>query len=773
MSNVLNKIVKYSIYVLVFLLPLFWLPFTFEIFEFSKLYLLFFLVSLAFFAWLAKMVIYDKELRFRCSPLDYFVLGFLGVAVLSAIFSVDKISSLFGFYGRFSNGIISLFSLVMLYFLITNNVGVRRTTPKSTPRSAPNNAEASSSALISVNSLISLFLYSVGVVVVISYLSIFRVWQTLGAVWNSGTFWPAVMMQKTFNPVAGSLEGLTIFLAVIVVLLTGILLKSKIQNSNDKLNPNSKFQTIFYWLLLAGSLGLLVIVDFTMAWVVLLATLVLFVGLSLWKRLFKENVNRLLIPIFLIIIAAVLIPFKPVNLELPREQVLSQPTSWQVGLGGATESVKAGFLGSGIGTFHYDFTKHKPIGINESWLWQIRFDRAGSHLAEILGTMGFLGILAYLSIIGMFLLISYFLVANRMLLPLFMVFTALVVAQFVYYQNLTLAFSFWLMLGMAVVSWQKPIREKVISFKNFPELSLVLSTIVIILGIAILVFYYFGANFYLADVSYSQGLQVFGSKRVEKLEKAVSMNSYSSRYRAALSRSYLYEALQELQNPEAERDSKMIKNRVANAIAQARKAVELQPKSVQNWENLGVIYREIGGAVQGATDWGIKSFEKAIALEPANPVLYTELGKLYLVKGDNKKAKEYFQKAIEKKSNYSDAIIQEALLSEKEGVLEEAIAKLEGLLTENPLNVEARFQLGRLYFNNNQTDKAIEQFQQVIILVPNHSNAHYSLGVAYSAQGQTQKAIEEFEKVLELNPGNQDVVRKLENLRAATEEEGE
>jgi len=735
MGNILNSITKYSIYVLVFLTPLFWLPLSFEVFEFSKLYLLFFLVSLAFLAWLAKMTIYDKELRFRCSPLDYFVLGFLGVAVLSVIFSVDRSSSLYGFYGRFSNGLIALLSLGALYFLITNNVG----------------AKSETNSNIQISKILNLFLWSSGLVVLIGYFSIFNVWQKIG------DFWPAAMTQMTFNPVAGSLEGLSIFLAVVITLLVGLLLVSK--------------GSVLRWLILAASLGLLVIINFTMAWVVLLATLGIFLGLSLWKRIFKENVNRLLLPIFLIIVAALFIAFKPINLGLPQEQILSQPVSWQVGLGASTENIKSGFLGSGIGTFHYDFAKYKPIAINESWLWQIRFDRAGSHLAEILGTMGFLGILSYLAIIGMFLLIGYFLIANRMLLPLSMVFTALAVAQLVYYQNLTLAFSFWLMLGLAVVSWQKPIKEKVVSFKDFPELSLVLSTAVIVLGIAILAFYYFGANFYLADASYSQGLRLLGAERLEKLEKAVSMNPYSSRYRVALSRSYLYEALRELQKPEAERDSKMIENRVANAIAQAREAVELQPNVVQNWENLGVIYREISGMAQGAIDWGIRSFEEAIKLEPTNAVLYTELGKLYLATGDNQKAKEYFQKALEKKSDYSDAIIQEALLSEREGVLEEAIAKLEGLLMQTPLNVEARFQLGRLYFNNDRIDEAIRQFQQVIMLVPNHSNAHYSLGVAYSAQGQTRKAIEEFERVLELNPGNQDVIQKLENLRAAAEEE--
>ncbi|MBI2626340.1 MAG: tetratricopeptide repeat protein [Candidatus Nealsonbacteria bacterium] len=93
------------------------------------------------------------------------------------------------------------------------------------------------------------------------------------------------------------------------------------------------------------------------------------------------------------------------------------------------------------------------------------------------------------------------------------------------------------------------------------------------------------------------------------------------------------------------------------------------------------------------------------------------------------------------------------------------MAKLENVVKENPYNIEARFQLGRLYFNNKRIDDAIGQFQVVVILVPSHSNAHYSLGVAYAAKKEIQSAVQEFEKVLELNPGNPDVMQKIKELK--------
>jgi len=741
MQNFLSRVIKVSLYLLVFLIPLFFLPFSFEAFEYNKQFLLMFLVSLAFFCWLTKMVVYDKEIRFKRSPLDVFVLAFLGVAILSAIFSADKVSSIYGFYGRFSNGLMGILAMGMMYFLITNNVG---------------NKDDSS---ITISGLLKMLSGSIFFVILCAYLAIFGIFAKL----VNFHFLPRMMASRIFNPTAASLEGLSIFLAVSMVFLVAKMLTS------------AKTGKIIY-LLLAAILGLLVMIDFTPAWLIILITFALFVGLSLWKRVFRDNVNRLLIPIFLIIVAVACIPIQPQStifgansdvVNLMKEQVLSQKISWQIGLGGATDSVKNGFLGSGIGTFNYDFAKEKPASINGSWLWQVRFDRSGVYLAEILSTMGFLGILSYLALLAIFFMASYFFLQQKsQALLLLMVFSALVVGQFVYYQNTVLAFFFWFTLGLSVIAWQKPIREKVISFKNFPELSLVFSTIVILVGVGILALYFFSVKSYLADMNYANAQALSATaERTALLEKAVRLNPSSPQYRAVLARAYLSDVLTEMQKPQADQDATKIQLLVATAINQARAATELAPKQVAMWETLGMIYREIKAVATGAVDWGIKSFQEASSLDPQNPIAYTELGKLYLASGQNDQAREQFAKAIAVKSDYTDALIQQTLLYEKDGDAQTALREMEKLAVDYPTNSEILFQLGRLYFNNNQITKAIEQFKNVIILAPDHSNAHYSLGVAYANQGKKTLAIQEFEKVLELNSGNQDVQKKIDQLK--------
>jgi len=747
MKNILQKIIKSSIYLLVFLLPVFWLPFTFEVFEFNKEYLLFFVAIIGLFAWFAKMVFFDKEVKFKKIPINILVLFFLFVAVLSAIFSVDKTSSLFGFYGRFSNGLIPLLSFVVFYLLLVNNIS--------------SESKEKEQDLVSQGGIINLFLASTFLAVLTCYFSIFGLWSKI-SIFTTQVFnfrLPSFMLMPTFNPVSGSLEGLAIFLAVIVVLLTGLLITIEISQKN-------KLSLFFYSLLLLASLGLLAIIGFKAVWVILLFVLALLLVFVLLKRVFKGDINKLILPIILIIISVFFIFTNFSNnryfSSLPQEQILSQGVSWQTNFKAAVENVKSGFLGSGIGTYHYDFSKFRPLQFNQTPLWQIRYDRPASYISEILGTMGFLGLLSYLAIIGVFLLVVFLILSKsgvKKQLPLLMTFLALIVSQFVYYQNITLAFSFWLFLALSVSSFQgQKSEEKTFSFKETPEISLIFNIFLMVIGLAIIACFWFAKNFYYADVLFAR------FANLQQIEKAVDLNPYSVQYRIMLAKIYLQDGLDESLKPASQQDQKKILDLASKAIDNAMIATELSPNSVAAYESLGMVYRDVSTLAVGALDWGIKTFGKAAQLEPTNPVLLTELGKLYAIKNDNQKAREMFEKAIELMPSYKDALAQDIAIYEKDQKLGDAIVKLEELSSKYPLNIEIIFQLGRAYYNNGQVSKAISQFNKVIELSPNNSNALYSLGIAYQRQGQVQEAINTFKKVLELNPGSQDVINKLREL---------
>jgi Flp pilus assembly protein TadD len=792
MEKFLNLILKVTIYLLVFLFPIFVLPFSFEVPEFSKNYLLFFFVSIAFFVWIARMVLVDKAIRLRWSLPDFFVLGFLLIAGLSTLFSIDKISSIFGFYGRFWPSLLGVLNLTVFYFLITNNTSVS---------SAPSRGPVISKPPLTLNGLLTAFFASVFLVVLASFFTIFGIWQKLSSILSL----PAFMLQKVFNPAAGSLEGMVVFLTVAASLLVGLILINR---------EGRKISFILSGLVLAGILGLLIMVNFWVAWVGLLSALALFLALSLWKRIFLERINWLIVPILLIFLAGFFLltgifSFKLVDpqsyFDLPGEVILSQKESWVAGTQTAVYDIKNAVLGSGIGTYFHDFARFKSPEFNMSGYWQIRFDRPHAHFAEILATMGFLGLFFYLSLIGAFLVVFWRILKIKPSrtkqnygaeakpstprpgkeFALLTAFLALFFLQIFYYQNMVLAFAFWLILALSVVSWQrfsgklgKMNGEKIIFFRNYPELSLLLTSLLIGLGVVILSGYYLAARFYLADAFYRNALE---RAETSSLKKATELNPFQPQYKMALARFYLAEALTEMQKPADSQDQLKLANNIQLALTFAKGgildgsfiqgATELAPNNVSVWALLATIYREIAPAVGGARNWQIQTLEKAISLEPLNPVFYSELGRAYSAQGDLEKAKENFAKAAQLKPDYSPALIQQTLLKEREGDTKTALKEMEGLAQQFPRDTEVLFQLGRLYFNDQQIDSAIFYLERAVVLSPNYSNALFALGLAYEAKGRKDLAVQVFEKLVELHPDNPDIAQKLKSLKKEEKEE--
>lgn len=322
-----------------------------------------------------------------------------------------------------------------------------------------------------------------------------------------------------------------------------------------------------------------------------------------------------------------------------------------------------------------------------------------------------------------------------------------------------------------------------VDLNNNPGINIIAKIVLVVFALVFVILAFFGLRFYLADMDYQKALA--GSNRedsINEFEKAIRLNPYRAEYKISLARVILKEVSSELAKPRDEQDIGKIQEMVDSAISEAKQASQISSNNVAAQETLGSVYRDIRFLAQGAEVWAVKVFEKAVSLEPTNPVLAVELGKayLYLAESGSSISKEtdeenfdqainQFNRAITLKGDYWDAYRQLSIGFEIKGETEEVIKRLEELdkqsLISDPNFAEVIFQLGRLYYNTGRTDEAISQFQQVIMFFPNHSNAHYSLGVVYAKQGKRDEALKEFEKVLELNPESEDVKGKIEELR--------
>ena len=778
-----DKIISLVIGLLVFLTPIFFLSFTNEAYEFNKVYLIFYLSGIAFILWLLKMIL-QKEARIIRSPLDLLIIVFLAAMALSTLFSADKISSLLGFYGRFSDSLILFLSLGMMYFVIVNNL-VKSQTSK----------------------LLNLFLFSSFIAIVIGICSV------------CGRFIiPLEIAQtRTFNPAAGSLQGLAMFASMIIILSAGLFLQRK----------KSALLRSFTIILLGASLLLLTIINFIPAWIALFVGSGFLLFLKIFQRTTSSNLSftrkGIIVPLILIVFCLFLFmpgafysnppPTKDVissrilnyldpkyypDIATSPDDIMVKKPPQEVILDKeiSNEVVKNTFFahsvfGSGLGTFSQDFSLYRPAEFNQNKFWALRFDKARSEISEQLATTGLVGILTWLILLWVF---FGLMIKNKedkedilnqgdkenqgdennqtnqndILIALVASAFTIFIGTIFYHQNAILWFALWLFiaLGMRLFVSSRKLKISRFSLEENSEKANVFKGMSLAAILVLVVSFFVMGKFYYADAFYKKGIvhQDF-EQAIENYQKAADLNPHRFTYRVVLAKAHLQRAISEAKKERSEQDDEVIKEEVSMAIDEAKKAVELSPKSVVARETLAMIYRDIVGVAKGADEWALRSFEEALSLEPLNPVLATETGKACAALEDNEKAIEYFRKAIFFKEDYLDAYLHLALIYEKQGKNNLAIKELEKVAQPESLaNLEILYQLGRFNYNQDNTGEAIKYFRKVLDIFPNHSNSLYSLGVVYQKQDWDNQALKMFERVLQLNPGNEDVKAKIKKL---------
>ena len=803
-----NYFLRYFLYFLVFLLPLFFLPFSVEIFEFNKTLLLFVVSSLAFLIWTAKMIIIDRRLVFVKTPLDVPIIIFIFLILFSTVLSVDKISSVLGFYGRFSDSLMIYLSLAILYFVGVNSMVGR--------------------SAVFINSLVKIFLVSSFIVVVVS------LFHSLGI-----KLIPLDEAQfNSFNLVSGSLNILGIYLVSVIIIAFYYLLETK--------NALVKYSV---YLLIAISLILLAIIDFVPAWIVLAISL--FVSLISMFMVQKRRpeihaddgiTRQCLVLTGLIIIVslafiATSLTFINKNIEsnfedsiisssikdrimspvddgqigdsnrFTKEVVLDKKTAISVAVEGIKEDPISGIVGTGPGTYLYNFAKFKPAEFNNNIFWSARFDKAGSEIIEKISTIGILGTLSYLLI--MVVVIGMFLKALRQIrdnnfIYLFSAWFSLLFFQFIYLGSTTTKFVFWMLtiaLAVEYCSSRTQDAEKNIfwEFKIRKSNYIFCLSLLLVIMSSVAISYYYQIRFYQAEAAYKNAILINEKaikdtslnkqdawevldKSVKDLNGVIEKNPYNGTYKLYLSDTYFNRLTiviqEESEKSDEERNNQKIAQEMKSMVDHAKSAADENPNNIIFQQKLGDVYAYMFSNIKiaDADEWAIKKYNRAISLEPINPILHTELGKVYVsqylesnIEDKINDAISEFEKALELKSDYLDAGFQLGLAYEIKGDNEKAISQLNSFIENGTADINIAFQLGRIYYNSGDTDEAKKIFLEITRIQPGNSNAHYSLGLIYEREENNENALKEFELVLSLNPNNQEVVEKIEELKKIIE----
>ena len=739
MREKLKKIGQISIWFLVFIFPIFFLPFAPDSISYPKTIFLLFSVTLALFCWFFYSL-FEKKISFFENNLFYSLLFLiLFFLTISTVFSLSKSASFWGFPLEMGESLLFLFSLIIFFFLFSH--------------------------LLKRKSEISFAFF----LLLISgfFLCLFSIFQLYHQRPLFGIF---------FYTLLGNLSTLSIFFALLIPVSFAFLFQAK------------GFWKLLFGIFTFSFLFFLAISGVKIAYLLLSLMTIFLLTFSLEKKEGEVDFQRAGLLSFVLIFSIFFyffplrLPFSP---QIPLEVSLDFPAQAPILRGVFSEGIKNILLGTGPGTFVFAYSKYRPLILNQTIFWGTRFSLGSSTISDWLITKG---ILATFSLISLFSLtfVSILIMILRekdkislVEIGIFSSLFGLIISAFFYSFNLSLWFFFWLFLAGAFSSIS---RKRELDFSTIPFSKTIFFVFFFILFSFSLILSAFQFQKYLAHCYYKIALSKVNENldlAIEKMRKAKKFNSQADLYLRELSQLLLLKANQISQDEKISQEEKRekVSQIISEGIASIEKAVSVSPQNVANWNVRGYFYRNLIG-VQGAGELALDSYRRAIQLEPASPYSYGEMGRVYILMAQDfekrgqieaKKealslAKKKLEEALEKKSDYAPAHYLMAVIASQEGKEIEAIAKLEETRRLAPSDLGVSFQLALLYYRTNQLDKTENILKETINKFPNYSNARYLLGLVYDKKGEKEGAKIEFKKVLELNPENEEAKKILENL---------
>ncbi len=804
-QNIWNNIGIWCLYLLTFLAPLFFLPFTINPVGLNKQVLIIILVLIALISFIAKAFI-AGEITYHKSIINLAIVSLIIVTGISAIFSIsryDSLGHLYALQDSFLNIVLYGLSFWLYAHMLKDSQVIFR---------------------VMLLFILSLFLVSV--------LSLLQINQIFLFPWNFANNPKATAFHTLGSHDFSTHMPVAIMMAVGIIILTVFC-------ATVRLTPLIRLLSALLGLTMFANLFL---INSSIVWTGLALSMIIILSYQLFKGNIKK-INDIILPIFILMLSIILFIIESSELikkDLQKELVLgSANVTWDI-----TKQTLSGyknfFLGSGPATFRYDNSQYRDIVFNRGDMWGARFNNGYSSFLTYLTTVGILGILTWFFLIGSCLFVftkslsalakreesykdwlkeeCFLLSASVSVLFLFFVW-------FFYPLNLTITLFLFVLAGVAsavssvhlahshpgkhanvlhIFIAANDNRKTSISFMLVIFLVLVLSFS--LTGIYIVIQKYAGA------VYAAKGINEFNASQaaepaINYLNKAINLDKRQDKY---------YRTLAEIQNIQAnnlfkeinklntegvldqkKRDDMLqkLEAHFKSAVVNAQQAVQINPVDSAHWLFLGAILENRAGLFADMDDLANQAYAQYITLEPKNPDGHLSLGRLNMVianryselmaspqiakqkDGDKiianlkklnadhlTKALANMQEAIKLKPNYALARYLVAQIYEKQGKLNEAIKELAISAAIYNKDPKVSFQLGVMYYKNKEYENAKNELLRTLSLADDYNDAHFYLGFIYDKLGDKESAKKEFESVAKSNTNNSGVKAVIDQV---------
>ncbi len=658
MDKIINKLINSFFLVLIFFTPLIMFHKTSELFEFNKMLFIYFITISVFSLWLLRMVLHRKII-FQKTYFDLPIFLFLFSQIISTILSIDRETSIFGYYGRFNGGLLSVISYIILFYAFVSNFDFKNKI-----------------ALINK----ALFTSLLSSLVVILWNIPDRFGYDLTCLVFTGDFnlscWTDQFkpLERAFSTL-GQPNWLGTYLLINFFIAVYFLQKSK----------------KYFYLLVVYLFANFSTILFTRSKSTYFAFFIgmLFLAYRFWhEKMIKSKINYFLL---LVIISSILF-FKTGISSIDKYLVFTKSkvtntivtnnsnTNYLVTdsfdirkivwKGAIDLGFKYPFFGTGVETFAYSYYFTRPVSHNVTSEWDFVYNKAHNEFLNYFATTGFFGLFSYL-LISIYLFVLFFKnTKNDLIFFLTISYLTILITNFFGFSTTSINVLTYLILAIcSVVLIDKNSFEtvKVGFIKNY-------KTILSI--IAVLLFYLASCSYliryFLADINYSIGDNLYKVQEyvrsTEFLEKAIGLKNEHI-YMDKLSLVYANLAYSKAYEGDMQKANDYYK--LANSYNLI--SISKSPKNIFYYKTRAKIYF-VFYQISKDKDFlekAITSLDQAIKISPTDPKLYQTKAVLYFSEMENQKtidekifneALQNINKSIELKNNFYDGYFTKGLI---------------------------------------------------------------------------------------------------------------
>lgn len=442
-------------------------------------------------------------------------------------------------------------------------------------------------------------------------------------------------------------------------------------------------------------------------------------------------------------------------------------------------------LGVGPNMFKELWDMHKPSEINITQFWASNFNFGSGFIPTIAATTGILGLLSVLSFLVLFFWAGFksvfaqtedgswrFVSVTSFLLSLFFWIMA-----FFYPPSLPIIALMFVFNGVAIATL---VEQGIVASMNINVFSNPKANFASVFVIVVLLISSIAGGYIIVEKVVAASIAQRGYNLLLSGDSEAAKNSISSALRLSSNESYwrIYSQaslsradliLSSISSPDniSEPQRAAIQTEIAGAVEGVRSAIAWNPKNYENWFVLGSVYEVLArSGIDGAAENASSAFTEAQNRNPLNPAIPLAFSRLAALGNDLDGARQNVYRAIELKSNYTDAYFTLAQIEAAANNIPGAIKSVEATTLIDPNNAALYFQLGLLKYSYEDYKGAIISFERAIQIVPDYANAMYFLGLSYDNTGRREDAVAVFEEIYKTNPESSEVALILSNLKS-------